>query len=675
MQRALGGSTESEVTAMKHEKLVTALWGFGLAFLISLSCVACIVTGFDMAVELTTVALWCVVAALLSAVCFTLPLSPVPLCTAAVTGGILWLVGDLKQSVQALLYRISRQYHNAYGWGILRLNHYTANDMEPMLWLALCFVGVLIAIAVAWAVCRRKPAFPGVLLGVLCLGVCLIVSQTVPDVIWLYGLLLGVLLLMLTHTVRREEACRGNRLSAIAVLPLAFVLLLLFCLVPQSRYTGQETAQAVVDAILKNDLVQEVFGDLTQTGTSGSNVSSGTVQLGSVGVRLQSQAEILQLHTDFSGTLYLRGRALDTYDGLTWTDSGVRTVQLYWPVETVLESQGEVTIQTKYAHRMLYLPYYVQSVDLSDVTRGMENTKKLTKYSFTTATISSEAMLSGLESTISGDVSQYLHLSADVKKWAEPLVREIIEGKSSIYDQAQAIAAYVRSSARYDLKTSAMPSRKDDFVKWFLEESDTGYCVHFASSAVVLLQAAGIPARYVTGYMTRVGKDCYTTVREMDAHAWAEYWQPGIGWTVLEATPPAHAQPEEEPISDLQMPTSGISWKIVGWVSAGVLLAAFAAVVVQRSVRLYLRRRRLRSGTLKQQILAHWQEAVMFARCLGGLPDDRLFAIAERAKFSPHQPAAQELEQFSRYLTSAREQLKKHSIFRKIYYRFVLALY
>lgn len=660
---------------MKREKLVTALWGFGLSFAVSLTAVACVVTGFDMAVSLSAVALWCGIAALLSAVCFTLPLHPVPLCAVSVTGVILWITGDLEKSFRALLYRVSRQYDNAYGWGVLRMKHYTAGEIEPMLTMSLCFIGVVIAIALTWAVCRRKTAIPGVLGALLCLGLCLVVTDTVPDTLWLYGLLFGVLLLMLTHTVRRENATRGNRLSAMAVLPLALLLLVLFVAVPKSSYTGDEPARRVVEAVLKNDLFQAVFGDLTETGTTGSNVSGGTVQLGSVGVRAQSQAEVLQVHTDFSGILYLRGRALDTYDGLTWTDSGTRAVQLYWPMEAVLEPLGEVTIQTKYAHRMLYLPYYVQSVDLSDVTRGLENSKKLTKYSFTTATIPEDIMRSDLGSTIAGDISAHLHLSEDVKKWAEPLAKEIVEGKTGIYEQAQAIAAYVQSSARYDLETSAMPKRKDDFVKWFLEESDTGYCVHFASSAVVLLQAAGIPARYVTGYMTPVGKDCYTAVREMDAHAWAEYWRPGVGWTVLEATPAAQTQPEEEPIPVPQDTSVEVNWQMVGWVAAGVLLTAFVAVFVQRSVRLHLRRRKLRNGTVKQRILAHWQEAVLFARCLGGLPDDRLFAIAERAKYSPHTPEEQDLEPFLRYLSSAREQLKRHSIFRKIYYRFVLALY
>ena len=659
---------------MKHEKLISALTGAVLAFLVSMGAVACLVTGFDMAVELKTVALWCGVASVLGAVCFTLPLYPVPACVATLTGVILWLTGRLELSVEALLYRLSRMYNRAHGWSILRLNYYTADDLEPMLWLSLCFLGALIAIGITWAICRRKTAIPGVLGGLLCLVACLITTMTVPDIPWLFCLILGVLSVMLTHSVRREDPAQGNRLSLFGVPVLLLGLLILFLAVPQSNYTGDAVARTVVDSVLSNELFQSVFGDLTAAGTSGSNVSGGTVNLSSVGERINSQVELLQVHTDFSGILYLRGRSLDAYDGLSWTDSGVSTAQLNWPGGDALSPLGEVQVLTRYAHRMLYLPYYVRSTDLTDMTRGLENTKKLNQYSFTTGVVAGE--LSQWEETTTQDLTPYLHLKQTVKKWATPMAQKITEGKTTVYEKAQAIGNYVRASARYDLKTAAMPALERDFVRWFLEDSDTGYCVHFASSAVVLLQAAGIPARYITGYMTRVGKDCYTTVREEDAHAWVEYWLPGFGWTILEVTPSAQTdqeQPQEVPMPE--KPPVSWNWKYVGYVSAGVLVALLMAMVIQRSVRLCLRRQALHAGSVKQQILAYWQEATLFAKCLGGLPDDRLYGIAERAKFSRKAPREQDLALFEAYISDAKRQLKKHSIFRRFYYRVVLALY
>ena len=61
-------------------------------------------------------------------------------------------------------------------------------------------------------------------------------------------------------------------------------------------------------------------------------------------------------------------------------------------------------------------------------------------------------------------------------------------------------------------------------VDGFLFGSRRGFCEHYASAFVVLLRAAGIPARVVTGYQggTINPSGNYMIVRQSDAHAWAE---------------------------------------------------------------------------------------------------------------------------------------------------------
>ena len=53
-----------------------------------------------------------------------------------------------------------------------------------------------------------------------------------------------------------------------------------------------------------------------------------------------------------------------------------------------------------------------------------------------------------------------------------------------------------------------------------------------AAAYVVLMRAMDVPARVVTGYQggERNPVDGYWVVRQSDAHAWAEYWQQGLGW-------------------------------------------------------------------------------------------------------------------------------------------------
>lgn len=664
---------------MKHKKLITALWACILSFVISVSSIACLVTGFDMAVNLPVVALWCGIAAVMSTLCYILPLSLLPISIVALVGGYLWQKGSLELSFQSLLFRISRLYNSVYGWGTIRLNMYTSDDMELTLWLGLCFLGVLVATGVAWAVCRRKSGFAGALPPIILLALCFVTVDTVPDAAWLYFLLFGVLLFMLTHTVRRVDEDHGNRLGLIAVLPLAVCLLLLFVAVPQSSYTGQALAEDMETAILENKLVQAVFGDLTEKGTSGSSVDGSSVQLDHVGVRLESQGQILQVEADFDGHIYLRGRAMDTYDGKKWTTSGDSYSNL--DGGGGLKDIQTVTIKTRYAHRMLYAACSVRSMEA--LSAGVENTDKLTQY---TSDCSMEQIGAARDNDFDFDTSKYLHLTDSVKRWARPLAAEITYGCDSTYERAQAIGEYVKNSAIYDLNTRKMPAREKDFAKWFLEESDTGYCIHFATAATVLLQASGIPARYVVGYTAQVEAGGYTIVRSCDAHAWVEYWIPDFGWTILEATPAAQEQTEEsieeeqilpggtatptDPQEQVQYHPLTVVFIAIGLVFIGILTLTVRCLVLSS-----IRRKRLTQGSPQQRTLALWNEITRIARYLPDIPPTELLDIAQKAKFSPHVPTQEDMEKLSAYLYDGVLQLKRKSVFHRLWYKVILVLY
>ncbi len=74
----------------------------------------------------------------------------------------------------------------------------------------------------------------------------------------------------------------------------------------------------------------------------------------------------------------------------------------------------------------------------------------------------------------------------------------------------------------------------DEF--WF--DRKAGFCEHIASSFVILMRAAGVPARIVTGYQGGALNplDDFWTVRQSDAHAWAEVWIGGSGWIRVDPT-------------------------------------------------------------------------------------------------------------------------------------------
>lgn len=112
------------------------------------------------------------------------------------------------------------------------------------------------------------------------------------------------------------------------------------------------------------------------------------------------------------------------------------------------------------------------------------------------------------------------------------------------------------------------PPQGQDFVEYFLGESHQGYCVHFATAAVMLLRAAGYPARYAEGYVVPTGGDGlggraeWVDVPDYNAHAWVEIYCGGTGWMPVEVTPAAPDNPAAfydatipENIEDYELPT------------------------------------------------------------------------------------------------------------------------
>lgn len=117
----------------------------------------------------------------------------------------------------------------------------------------------------------------------------------------------------------------------------------------------------------------------------------------------------------------------------------------------------------------------------------------------------------------------------------------------------------------------------DEF--WF--ERKEGFCEHIASAFVVLMRAAGVPARVVTGYQggERNALDGFWVVRQSDAHAWTEVWQEGRGW--MRVDPTSAVSPGRVGSLQRLQPPRGVIASAFGTVSpdlAASLRAAWEAV-------------------------------------------------------------------------------------------------
>ncbi|MEO8672319.1 MAG: DUF3488 and transglutaminase-like domain-containing protein [Tahibacter sp.] len=104
-------------------------------------------------------------------------------------------------------------------------------------------------------------------------------------------------------------------------------------------------------------------------------------------------------------------------------------------------------------------------------------------------------------------------------------------------DRAVIAAALQRFHDQFTY-TLAPPPLGLNSVDDFLFDTRAGYCEHFSSAFVVLMRAAGIPARVVVGYQGGYWNEFgqYLVVRQSDAHAWAEIWRDDAGWIRVDPT-------------------------------------------------------------------------------------------------------------------------------------------
>ena len=100
------------------------------------------------------------------------------------------------------------------------------------------------------------------------------------------------------------------------------------------------------------------------------------------------------------------------------------------------------------------------------------------------------------------------------------------------------ISTHFMQEFRYALYQTKRPAEKTA-IAHFLLNSHEGHCEYFATATVLLLRAAGVPARYATGFSVQEysARENAYVVRQRHAHAWARAWVNGR-WTDLDTTPP-----------------------------------------------------------------------------------------------------------------------------------------
>ncbi len=235
--------------------------------------------------------------------------------------------------------------------------------------------------------------------------------------------------------------------------------------------------------------------------------------------------------------LYWRGPVLQNFDGYTWRREP-RSIYRQSPLQYLGNAyRYRVTLDphqrnwwfaldtpTRSPDRDVIFTYDYQLISLRPVTQPVSY--ELASHTSTRAT----EPLTPLQRRLA------LQLPAGRNARSVALARRL---RSTAADEPAFVEALLGLFRTGGYSYTLTPPRLDlDSIDDFLFNTRQGFCGHYASAFATLARAAGLPARVVTGYQggewNPIG--AYFIVRQSDAHAWAEVWLDGGGWTRVDPT-------------------------------------------------------------------------------------------------------------------------------------------
>jgi len=106
------------------------------------------------------------------------------------------------------------------------------------------------------------------------------------------------------------------------------------------------------------------------------------------------------------------------------------------------------------------------------------------------------------------------------------------------YDLAQAAVSYMRSPNAFTYSTDVTDLNCGDrSIAECFAHFKRGYCQYYATTMTMLMRMAGIPARYVQGFLPgQRDANGVETILYSSSHAWVEVYFPGYGWITFDPT-------------------------------------------------------------------------------------------------------------------------------------------
>lgn len=430
----------------------------------------------------------------------------------------------------------------------IKFASYIANDATGFFVLLSLILNGLFSFLIS----RIKSIKIAGLLSIALLVPCFVLVNTLPDLVPLLIIFTVLFALYFSSQTRQLNYAHSGVITAVCAVILAVLITVLAVINPVADYERPKWQDNMLNT------VQTLTGMKTYNGSGkissalaevGNNVSS-EVDFSNAGALTQTGKKVMTVTSSTDGRIYLKSMAYANYENNKWSVLTDEQANDYpqdfqaFIMTANYQERSTVTIDTVNKESIVYTPYYLASINdtfspVCDVL--VSNSDKATNYSMSVMPYS-ESELDNFSMDFSSQVydydnfvkSYYLKLPYDTKLAMLKIAEENNLTGVSTQNIPQAVKQFVSHSASYSLNTQKVPDGRD-VAEWFLNDAQTGYCMHFANATAVMLRALGVPARYVTGYCANV-VDGKATVTSDNAHAWVEYFDERIGWIPLDAT-------------------------------------------------------------------------------------------------------------------------------------------
>jgi protein-glutamine gamma-glutamyltransferase len=346
-------------------------------------------------------------------------------------------------------------------------------------------------------------------------------TQTIPTASYmvLVMVIMTTGLIVFNDTEQQLSLLKRFKLSASLLLQAIPILLILFALFP--RVNGPLWG-------LPKDAFTSTTG-ITDQMSPGS--ISNLVQSSDVAFRVTFEDRIPE-----QSTLYWRGPVLWQTDGRKWTMGKSKYDKEAFPIEFSGKAiRYDVTIEPSNKKWLFGLEMVSELPDKTYFTNDYQlitHEPIRTRQAFSLTSYSTFRINKGK----SPDLERGLTLPGNI----HPKTRQLASRLRDEYKEPTLIAQAALEWLKNEpfIYTLRPPLITGDMVDEFLFNTQQGFCEHYAAAFTILMRAAGVPARVVTGYqggeINPIGN--YLIVRQHDAHAWTEIWLEDKGWIRIDPT-------------------------------------------------------------------------------------------------------------------------------------------